>query len=235
MNMPFPGMDPYLEHSALWPGVHARLIVALADQLSPHLQPRFVASVEDRVFLEAEELEVHEHYLEILDLYRDQSVVTVIELVSPTNKAAGPGRESYQKKQQATLQSECHLVEIDLLRRGQHLLSIPENLAHARLQSYDYLTCISRWPRRKRFELYPTGLRDPLLPIQIPLVEPDADVTLDLRAALEYVYQQGGYALRVRDEEPCHPALSAADQQWANERRTAFRAARTDLFPPTQP
>jgi Protein of unknown function (DUF4058) len=130
MNMPFPGMDPYLAHPALWPGVHARLIVALAAQLSPRIQPRYVVSIEDRVFLEtpyqqripdvwlqklrdhnkplqattapaapivveAEELEVHEHYLEILDLYRDQRVVTVIELVSPTNKAAGPGCESY--------------------------------------------------------------------------------------------------------------------------------------------
>jgi hypothetical protein len=27
MNTPFPGMDPYLEHPALWPGIHARLIV----------------------------------------------------------------------------------------------------------------------------------------------------------------------------------------------------------------
>ena len=25
MKMPFPGMDPYLEHPALWPGVHTRL------------------------------------------------------------------------------------------------------------------------------------------------------------------------------------------------------------------
>ena len=32
---PFPGMDPYLEHPTLWPGVHNRLIIALADVLSP--------------------------------------------------------------------------------------------------------------------------------------------------------------------------------------------------------
>src|SRR5438093_9828233 len=52
MKMPFPGMDPYLEHPVLWESVHARLIVALANQLQPRLDPRYVASVEERVFVE---------------------------------------------------------------------------------------------------------------------------------------------------------------------------------------
>ena len=53
METPFPGMDPYLEHPALWPSVHTRLIVALANQLGPKIRPRYVASVEDRVFIES--------------------------------------------------------------------------------------------------------------------------------------------------------------------------------------
>src|SRR5262245_13800985 len=57
METPFPGMDPYLEHPALWPSVHARLIVALADQLGPKIRPRYVASVEDRVFIESADQE----------------------------------------------------------------------------------------------------------------------------------------------------------------------------------
>src|SRR5947209_9269631 len=103
MATPFPGMDPHLEHPTLWPGVHTRLMVALANQLKPLIRPRYVASVEQRVYLEGEEqqrvldvslhkvrehgggpastaavmdtpllveveaLEVHEHYIEILD------------------------------------------------------------------------------------------------------------------------------------------------------------------------
>jgi len=39
MDYAFPGMDPYLEHPALWEGVHARLIVAIANQLQPKLNP----------------------------------------------------------------------------------------------------------------------------------------------------------------------------------------------------
>lgn len=55
MQYPFPGMDPYLEQRALWEGVHARLIVAMANQLQPRLDPRYIASVEERVFLEGPE------------------------------------------------------------------------------------------------------------------------------------------------------------------------------------
>ena len=52
MSTPFPGMDPYLEHPVLWESFHARLIVAVANQLQPRLDPRYVASVEERVFVE---------------------------------------------------------------------------------------------------------------------------------------------------------------------------------------
>ncbi|MCX7690914.1 DUF4058 family protein [Thermoflexus sp.] len=51
MPSPFPGMDPYLEHPALWPGLHSRLIVGLADELGPALRPRYYVEVEERVYL----------------------------------------------------------------------------------------------------------------------------------------------------------------------------------------
>jgi hypothetical protein len=266
MNMPFPGMDPYLEHPALWPSVRTRLIVWLANQLGPLLRPRYVASVEDRVFiegerqqripdiwvqkvrsrnggtavaepevniplvLEVEELEVHEHYIEILDLYHDRKVITVIEVVSPSNKAAGPGRDSYLAKQREVRASECHLVEIDLLRQGRHVLTVPEHIVRE-AAAYEYLVCVNRWPERKRYELYPARLRERLPVIRIPVAEPDADRPLDIQRALEQVYEDGSYMLRVSYDEPCEPPLAAEDQQWANERWAAYRAARADLFP----
>ena len=33
MSCPFPGMDPYLEHPTLWPGVHNGLIADAATRL----------------------------------------------------------------------------------------------------------------------------------------------------------------------------------------------------------
>jgi hypothetical protein len=262
-------MDPYLEHPALWPGVHTRLIVTLANQLGRCLEPRYVTSVEDRVFIEeherqrvpdvwvqkvrdeggispaatalatpvlveVQELEIHEHYIEILDLYRSQRVVTVIELISPSNKAAGPGRDMYLAKQRATRASECHLVEIDLLRRGRHVLSVPEG-ATQRLRPYDYLVCVSRWPSRKLFTLYPFSLRDRLLPFSIPLADPDPDVPLDVQAALEQVYTDGSYDLRVAYDQPCQPPLESDDQRWADECWTVYRAAHPNRFPPANP
>lgn len=50
MFTPFPGMDPYLEHPDVWPDVHNRLIVALADYLSPRVRPRYYVSIEQRTY-----------------------------------------------------------------------------------------------------------------------------------------------------------------------------------------
>jgi hypothetical protein len=46
----FPGMNPYLEQPALWPEVHKRLIVALADELNPLLNPTYRVAIEERVY-----------------------------------------------------------------------------------------------------------------------------------------------------------------------------------------
>lgn len=265
MTLPFTGMDPYLEHTALWPGVHNWLIVALANQLQPRIAPRYIASIEQRVYLErpeqqripditvqkvrdggaalalaevdaavildVPEWEVRESFVEILDRYNDMRLVTLLEVVSPANKEAGPGREAYLAKQRETRARECHLVEIDLLRRGRHALSVPEEDA-ARLRPYDYLVCVNRWTRRTRYELYPRRLRERLPRIALPLAEPDPDVPLDVQAALEQVYWEGRYMLRLRYDQPCEPPLDPDDQRWADERLAAFRAAHPELFAP---
>jgi hypothetical protein len=182
MNYPFPGMDPYLEHPVLWESVHARLIVAIANQLQPKLDPRYIASIEERIFIEGpqrripdvwkqkvhnapemtsvaegesdtavivevEDLEIHEGRVEILDSCNVMRLVSLIEVVSPTNKTAGPGRESYKAKQKETLRRNCHLVEIDLLRHGRHVVTIPEWRLKA-LKLFDSLCCVNRWPAR---------------------------------------------------------------------------------------
>lgn len=265
MTLPFTGMDPYLEHAALWPGVHNWLIVALANQLQPRIAPRYIASIEQRVYLErpeqqripditvqkvrdggaalalaevdaavildVPEWEVRESFVEILDRYNDMRLVTLLEVVSPANKEAGPGREAYLAKQRETRARECHLVEIDLLRRGRHVLGVPEEDA-ARLRPYDYLVCVNRWTRRTRYELYPRRLRERLPRIALPLAEPDPDVPLDVQAALEQVYWEGRYMLRLRYDQPCEPPLDPDDQRCADERLAAYRAAHPELFAP---
>ena len=34
MPSPFPGMDPYLEDPAIWPGVHAAMLAAVFERLA---------------------------------------------------------------------------------------------------------------------------------------------------------------------------------------------------------
>jgi len=51
MKSPFPGMDPYLEHPALWPDVHNSLITAIRDALTPLIAPRYYIGLERRAYL----------------------------------------------------------------------------------------------------------------------------------------------------------------------------------------
>ncbi|MGB7087946.1 MAG: DUF4058 family protein, partial [Phormidesmis sp.] len=48
MPIPFPGMNPYLEHPDLWPEVHKKLNVALADTLAHRLPARYRVQLRDR-------------------------------------------------------------------------------------------------------------------------------------------------------------------------------------------
>ncbi|MEM6838068.1 MAG: DUF4058 family protein [Cyanobacteria bacterium P01_C01_bin.120] len=51
MPSPFPGMDPFLEAADIWPEVHSRLIVALADALAPALMPDYYVAIEKRIYI----------------------------------------------------------------------------------------------------------------------------------------------------------------------------------------
>ena len=50
MRSPLPGMNPYLEDPELWPEVHSRLIVAIADVIAPHVRPKYRVAIEKRVY-----------------------------------------------------------------------------------------------------------------------------------------------------------------------------------------
>ncbi|MGB3691162.1 MAG: DUF4058 family protein [Spirulinaceae cyanobacterium] len=50
MVSPFPGMNPYLEHPEVWPGVHLLLIGEMTKFLSPQLRPKYRVAVEVRMY-----------------------------------------------------------------------------------------------------------------------------------------------------------------------------------------
>ncbi|MEM6599163.1 MAG: DUF4058 family protein [Cyanobacteria bacterium P01_D01_bin.36] len=54
VNRPnFPGMNPYLENSAIWPEVHYGLLGALMRFLNPQLNPKYRVAVEKRVYMDS--------------------------------------------------------------------------------------------------------------------------------------------------------------------------------------
>jgi hypothetical protein len=256
--MIFPGMDPYLEDPQLWPGVHASLIVYIRDHLQPLLRPRYLASIEERVYLEGPDRDfvpdvrvqqhrpdapagtavldcdtplrvrvaqrqVHETYLALLDRQSSQRVVAVLEVLSPTNKYAGPGRSSYLAKQAEVLRGDAHLLEIDLLRTGPHVLAVPEHVARMKAE-YDYLVSVNRAAAgREEFELYPRRLPERLPRVAVPLAEGDPDVPLDLQAVVAHCYEAGCYADRLAYDRPCVPALSPQAQTWSDQLIAASR------------
>ena len=52
MPSPFPGMGPYLEHPAVFPGLHNRLIVVLSELLQAALPAPYYAEIGERVWVE---------------------------------------------------------------------------------------------------------------------------------------------------------------------------------------
>lgn len=53
MPSKFPGMDCFLE-GQVWEDFQHRLITAIADELGPALRPRYVARIQERIYLEQE-------------------------------------------------------------------------------------------------------------------------------------------------------------------------------------
>lgn len=160
--------------------------------------------------------EVRETFIEIRDLTEGGRVVTVIEFLSPANKTPGEGRDLYLRKQEDMLSSETHLVEIDLLRQGEHTVAIPPYYLIP-YQPWHYVISISRATHRDRFEVYPLTLRQRLPRIVIPLLDPDPDIVLDLQAVFNRCYENGAYADLIDYSADPEVPLAPDDMAWATE------------------
>ena len=158
--------------------------------------------------------EYQERFVEIRDVNKKDGVVTVIELLSPANKTRGHGREEYLRKQENLLKSNVNLLEIDLLRRGQYTLAIPQHFVKAR-GAYTYLACLHRISEPYQYEFWRIGLKESLPHLRVPLANGDPDVLLDVQAAFNRTYDAGRYQLLVNYNEPPVPPLKGEDASWA--------------------
>lgn len=262
MPSPFPGMDPYLEHPVLWPGVHQGLLYCLHEALNQQLPAGYAASIGERLYVvqparnvyadiailehppsvardkrgdggaativpAADDApyilsvlppaEMREVFIEVMAVDDNSRIVTVIEALSHANKAAGStGRRQYLTKQRQLLQSQTHLLEIDLLRGGAHTLFPPSNYLVRHQAEADYLVCLHRAGQGSTFEVWMRSVRERLPRVRVPLAEKEPDVVVDLQAALDRCYDAGPYRRRVDYHKESAPPLGPADAAWAD-------------------
>ena len=124
---------------------------------------------------------------------------------------AATGAAPYQKKRAALYASKVHLLEIDLLRYGTYPFenpNVPDTHYHIALVRAD----------AGQTEVWGFNVQDKIPILPVPLKAPDADVLLDLRKALDIVYERGMFELSIdyRDTPP-RPVFSVEEQEWMND------------------
>lgn len=153
--------------------------------------------------------EVRESYLEVRR--RDtRAIVTVIEVLSPTNKRPGStGREEYLAKRRAVLASRTHLVELDLLRGGERMPTTEP------LPPADYYLTVSRATRRPLAGVWAFTIRDPVPVVPVPLSGDEAAAQLGLQTIFTSVYEAARYSSSLDYRHGTLPPLSEDDAAWA--------------------
>ena len=150
-------------------------------------------------------------YLKIVEA-KTHRLISVIELLSPTNKKSGPDRDAYLTKRVDYLTAGVNLIEIDLLRAGQRIPMGHEFPANA-----DYCALVCRADQMPRGDVWFFGVRDELPNIPIPLLPGTPDCILDLRSCFDRAFEEGLYDEDINYNEPAVPPLKPADAEWAKQ------------------
>ena len=178
-------------------------------------------SVSESIDVTFETDPVSHHFVEIRDPSRGHRLVTLIEILSPSNKRNGPDRVAYGRKQAEILQSDASLVEIDLLRDGRRVsphLGLDQFLASIRPATAYVVLVNSAWRRGELglgYQVYPIGLREILPCVGIPLRAEQPVVPLDLQLLFDRIYDGGPYRRGAVDYTiPPEPPLTVDDAAW---------------------
>ena len=138
---------------------------------------------------------------------KSNKLITAIEILSPVNKRR-PGLQPYREKRLRLHHAGVHLIEIDLLRRGER------PLAHPYLPKSHYLTTLVRADQGQT-QVWAVDVKEPLPVIPVPLKAPDKDTFLDLNQALKELYEQRALDKSIDySEAPPSPAFSEEELEW---------------------
>ncbi len=151
-------------------------------------------------------VEVRIPVVEIRDRKKNK-LITAIEILSPVNKR-NPGIQPYREKRERLHYAGVHLIEIDLLRRGERPME------HPYLPKSHYLVTLIR-EERGRTQVWAIDVKEPLPVIPVPLRQPDNDSILDLGKAMKDLYEQGRFEKSIDySEKPPPPNFSETDLAW---------------------
>ncbi len=156
---------------------------------------------------------LRETFLEIRSASEDH-LVTVIELLSPSNKTNHDARAIYERKRHRILNSDASFVEIDLLRDGKEM-----RVLGATGRRGDYRILISRYWERPRSKRYVFSMQHEIPDVPIPLARGDIELSLKLNDILHQLYERARYHLRINYNAPAYPSLDDAQSLWAASRR----------------
>jgi hypothetical protein len=147
--------------------------------------------------------------VEIRDVAQNQ-LVTSIEIISPVNKRE-PNLSRYRQKRERIRQAEVHLLEIDLLRRGNRVWE------YSGIPEVPYVIVLTRAGAGK-VEVWPITLSEALPILPAPLRPPDKDAVIDLAAALSAVYDEAYYHLSIDyQQDPPPPPFTGEELTWIRQ------------------
>jgi hypothetical protein len=163
--------------------------------------------------VDVDPVEFREAHILIRDISAGE-LVTSVELLSPTNKRPGEGRDLYRVKQSEMVVAGVNLVEIDLLRSGAHTIyPSAESIAH--LAPFHYIASVHRVRDALRCEVFTWTVRQALPVIPIPLAVEDREVDADLGRVFSEAYDKGRFARLLNYGSRPRPPLAAEDAEWA--------------------
>lgn len=153
-------------------------------------------------------------YIKIKEAQTER-VVTVVELLSPTNKRRGEERDEYLAKREQYFAQRINLVELDFLRKGMRM-----PLGRPSPPEAPYYAAVSRGEDYPRVGVWPLSLREPLPELPIPLDPEDDMIWLPLQKCFVAAYDIGPYAKEINYRKSARPPLEPGDAAWF-ERRLA--------------